>query len=87
MVKEVTKLVKLLPKKGGVHAVQSPWMLVSGMRLHLPATKCGQYIQGHVGGPNDTDVKRTFDSLYIGRNDGTTTLTMKTKEEEERQRQ
>ena len=32
-------------------------------------TKCGQYVQGHVAGPNDTDVKRTVDSLYIGRND------------------
>ena len=56
MVKEVTKLVNSLPTKGGVHAVQSPRMIVTGIRLHTPATKCGQYIQGHVGGPNNTDV-------------------------------
>ena len=69
MVKEVTKLVNSLPKKGGVHAVQSPRMIISGVQLQLPTTKCGQYVQGHVGGPNDTDIKRTIDSLYIGRND------------------
>ena len=44
-------------------------MIITGVRLHLPTTKCGQYVQGHVGGPNDTDVERTVDSLYLGRND------------------
>ena len=44
-------------------------MIISGVRLQLPTTKCGQYVQGHVGGPNDTEVERTIDSLYIGRND------------------
>ena len=37
--------------------------------LHTPTIKCEQYVQGHVGGTNDTDVKCTIDSLYIGRND------------------
>ena len=69
MVKEVTKLVNSLPKKEGVRAVQSPGMIISGVQLHLPTTKCGQYVQGHVVGPNDTNVERTIDSLYIGRND------------------
>ena len=68
MVKEVTKMVNSLPRKGGVHVVQSPRMLVTGIGLHTPTTKCGQYVQGHVGAPNDTDVERTIDSLYIGRN-------------------
>ena len=54
MVKEVTKMVNSLPRKGGVHAIQSPRMIVTGIRLHTPTTKFGQYIQGHVGGPNDT---------------------------------
>ena len=44
-------------------------MIILGIQLQLPTTKCGQYVQGHVGGPNDTDVERTIDSLYIGRND------------------
>ena len=69
MVKEVTKMVKSLPRKGGVHAVQLPRMLVMGIGLHIPTTKCGQYVQGYVRGPNNTDVERTIDSLYIGKND------------------
>ena len=69
MVKEVTKLVNSLPMKEGVHAIQSPRMIVMGIRLHTPTTKCSQYIQGHVGGSNDTDIERAIDSLYIGRND------------------
>ena len=68
LVKEVTKMVNSLPRKGGVHAIQSPRMLVAGIRLHTPTTKCGQYVQGHVGGPNNIHVERTIDSLYIGRN-------------------
>ena len=44
MVKEVTKMVNSLSMKGGVHAVQSPRMLVTGIGLHMPTTKCGQYI-------------------------------------------
>ena len=69
MVKEVTKMVNSPTRKGGIYAVQSPRMLVTGISLHMPTTKCEQYIQGHVGGPNNTDVKRTIDLLYIGRND------------------
>ena len=69
MVKEVTKLVNSLPKKGGVHSIQSPRMIITGVGLHVPTTKCGQYVQGHVGGTNDTEVERTVDSLYIGAND------------------
>ena len=65
MVKEVTKLIILLPKKGEVHAVQSPRMLVTGIGLHKPTTKCGQYVQGHVGGPNDTDVERAFHRFIL----------------------
>ena len=68
MVKEVTKMVNSLPRKGGMHTLQSPRMLVMGIGLHTPTTKCGQYVQGHIGGPNNTDVERTIDSLYIGRN-------------------
>ena len=42
-------------------------MLVTRIGLHTPITKCGQYVQGHVGGPNDTNMERAIDSLYIGR--------------------
>ena len=52
-----------------MHAIQSPRMIVTGIRLHTPITKCGQYIQGHVGRPNNTNVEITIDLLYIGRND------------------
>ena len=44
MVKEVTKMVNSLPRKGGVHAVQLPRMLVTGIGLHTPTTKCEQYV-------------------------------------------
>ena len=62
MVKGVTKMVNSLPRKGGVHAVQSPRMLVMGIGLHTPITKYGQYVQGYVGGPNNTnkDVTKIF---------------------------
>ena len=68
MVKEVTKMVNSLPKKGGVHTVQFPRMLVTRTGLHTPTTKCEQYIQRHIGGPNNTDVERTINSFYNGRN-------------------
>ena len=69
MVKEVTKMVNSLCKKGGVYSVQSPRMLVTDISLHTPTTKCGQYVQGHIGGPNNTDVECTINLLYIRRND------------------
>ena len=52
-----------------MYAVQSPEMLVTGIGFCTPTLKCGQYVQGHVRGPNNTDVEPTINSLYIGRND------------------
>ena len=43
-------------------------MSITGIGLHTSTTKCGQYVQGHVRGPNNTDVECTIDSLYFGRN-------------------
>ena len=69
MVKEVTKLVNSLPKENGVHMVQSPQHIVTGVPFRLPHTPMGQYVQVHVGGSNSMEEERTVDLLYIGRAD------------------
>ena len=43
-------------------------MLVTGIGLHMPTIKYTQYVQGHIGCPNNSDLERTIDFLYIGRN-------------------
>ena len=69
IMKEVTKLINSLPKKGGVHSMQFPWLLVIGVPLCTTINICGQYAQGHIVSPNETCIKRTINLLYIGRND------------------
>ena len=54
VVKEVTKIVNLIPKESYVHMIQWPRQLVTGLLFRLPPTTMGKHVQGHVGGSKDT---------------------------------
>lgn len=59
-------MVNSIPKESGVHMIQSPCQIVTGLSFKMLATNMGQYVQAYVGGSNDIDKERTVDSLYIG---------------------
>ena len=65
IVKEVTKIMNSLPKENSVYMIQSPCHIVRGILFRLPQISMGKYVQGNIGGLNDTD-KKTVDSIYIG---------------------
>ena len=69
MVHCVVVLVSLLPCNGGLHSVISPKELVTGKKFRCPKVQIGQYIQGLVGGTNDTEQERSINALYLGRTD------------------
>jgi hypothetical protein len=69
MVHRVTMLINSLPKQKGIHSILSPRGIITGKKFRCPSIKIGQYVQGHTGGSNDTEQKRSIDSLYIGRAD------------------
>jgi hypothetical protein len=69
MVHTVTKLINSLPKQNGIHSVISPREIGTGKKLRCLMMKIGQYVQGHTGGTNSTDIERSIDALYIGRAD------------------
>ena len=69
IVKENTKLINSIPKENGLHMIQPPGQLVTGIQFRMPDTIMGQYVQGHIRGLNDTEEERTVDSLYIGQAD------------------
>ena len=54
MVHRVVVLTNLLPCKGGLHSAK---------------IRIGQYVQGLVGGTNDTEQERSIDALYLSRTD------------------
>ena len=66
LVQKFTKLVNSFQKKGGVHPVLSPRQIITGIPLRRPLNTMGQYVQGHVGGTNDTQQEQLVCSLYIG---------------------
>jgi hypothetical protein len=69
MVHTITKLINSLPKQNRIHSVISPRAIVIGKKFRCPTIKIGQYVQGHTGGTNSTDIERSIDALYIGRAD------------------
>jgi hypothetical protein len=57
-------------RKGGVSEFLSSREIITGKKLRLPPHETGQFVQASVGETSNlTDVYRTFESLYIGRND------------------
>jgi hypothetical protein len=69
MVHKITVLMNSLPKSNGIHSILSPREIVTGKRFRCPTINIGQYVQGHTGGTNSTDMERSIDALYIGRAD------------------
>jgi hypothetical protein len=69
MVHTFTKLINSLPKQNGIHSVISPREIVTGKKFRCPTIKIGQYVQGHIGRTNSTDIERPIDAIYNGRAD------------------
>jgi hypothetical protein len=67
MVHRITTLINSLPKQNGIHPIMSPREIVTGKKFRCPTIRIGQYVQGHTGGSNSTDLERSIDALYIGR--------------------
>jgi hypothetical protein len=63
-------LINSLMRKGGVSAFLSAREIITGKKLRLPPHEIGQFVHASVGETsNVTNEYRTFESLYIGRND------------------
>jgi hypothetical protein len=63
-------MINSLMRKGGVSAFLSAREIVTGKKLRLPPHEIGQFVQASVGETSNlTDEYRTFEALYIGRND------------------
>jgi hypothetical protein len=63
-------LINSLVRKGGVSQFLSPREIITGRKLRLPPYEIGQFAHTSVGETNNqTDEYRTFEALYIGRND------------------
>ena len=45
--------------------IQSPCHIMTGIPFRMPHTSMGQYMQGQVGGLNNTEEERTVDPFYI----------------------
>ena len=69
MVYRVIILKNSLPQKGSLHSVLSPREIVTGKKFRCPKVRIGQYVQGLVGGTNDTETERSINSLCLGRSD------------------
>ena len=61
VVKRVTMLVNLIPRKGGVDMALSQRELITGMKLRVPKYKIGQYMHGHIKTTNNTGAVRSVD--------------------------
>jgi hypothetical protein len=63
-------LINPLMRKGGVSEFLSARENITGKKLRLPPHEMKQFVHASVGETNNlTDVYRTFEALYIGRND------------------
>ena len=69
MVHRVVILINSIPQKDSLHSIISPREMVTGKKFRCPSIRIGQYIQGIVGGTNETDKERSIDALYLGRAD------------------
>ena len=63
IVYHVIILMNLLPCKGGLHSALSPREIVTGSKFRYLKIQIGQYIQGLVGGTNNTEEERSIDAL------------------------
>jgi hypothetical protein len=67
---KIVVLINSLVRKGGVSEFISAREIMTGRKLRLPPHKIGQFVHASVGETSNlTDVYRTFEALYIGRND------------------
>ena len=66
MVHRVVILLNSLPHKGSLHSILSLREIVTGNKFRCPTIRIGQYIQGLVGGTNDTEQERSINALYLG---------------------
>jgi hypothetical protein len=63
-------LINSLIRKGGVSEFLSAREIITGKKRRLPPHEIGQFVHASVGETSNlTDVYRTFELLYIGRND------------------
>ena len=69
MVHRAIILMNSILQKGSLHRILSLRELVTGKKFRCPTIRIGQWIQGIVGGTNDTDKERLIDTLYLGRAD------------------
>ena len=67
MVHRVVILINSISQKDSLHSIILLRELVTGKKFRCPTIRIGQYIQGIVGGTNDTDKERSIDALYLGR--------------------
>ena len=67
MVHRIIILMKSLPCKGSLHSILSPKEIGTGKKFRCPTICLGQYIQGLIGGPNNTEQERSIDALCLGR--------------------
>ena len=69
MVHRVIILMNSLPRKGSLHSILSPRKIVTGKKFRCPNVRIGQYIQGVIGGTDNTEQERSINALYLGRAD------------------
>ena len=67
MVHRIIILMNSIPRKGSLHSILSPREIITGKKFRCLTIQIGQYIQGIVGGTNDTDEERSIIALYLGR--------------------
>ena len=67
MVHRVIIFINSLPRKGSFHSILSPREIVTMKKCRCPTIRIGQYINGLVGGTNNTDQERSINVLYLGR--------------------
>ena len=78
MVHRVVILMNSISRKGSLHSILSSREMVTGKKFRCPTIRIGQYIQGIIGGTNDTDEERSIDALYLGRaNNGSSHIIFK----------
>ena len=70
LVASTVKMINSIKRKGGVHPMMLPRLIVTGRKLVLPPYSSGSYVYGVKGGTtNSIDNVRTFSVLYLRPND------------------